>query len=147
MLPKRKLDNKNGELEMRISYLLTVAGVALLPTLASATNTTNFVLKTTQDLYVVCSTASGDPLYNQAINFCAGYLLGIVSYDDAVSDNKHLHRLVCYPPTATRDEGIQIFTDWAASHQQDQDLMNAPPVLGALRGLGSKWPCNQGAGE
>ena len=120
--------------------------VGLLPSVALATDSANFTLRTTQDLYTVCSTANSDPLRAQAINFCEGYLLGVVSYGDAIADNKHLRRLVCYPPTATRDEGIQAFIGWAASHQQDQDLMNAPPVLGALRGLASKWPCNGGAG-
>ena len=131
---------------MRKAFLLTLAGIGLLPAVASATDTTNFVLKTTRDLYAVCSTSGSDPVYTQAINFCEGYLLGIVSYDDAVADGKHLNRLVCYPPTATRNEGIQIFVDWAASHQQDERLMNAPPVLGAIRGLASKWSCNQGSG-
>ena len=127
---------------MRIAFFLAIAGVGLLPSVASATDMSNFGLKTTKDLYTVCSTANSDPLRVQAINFCQGYLLGVVSYDDAVADRKHLHRLVCYPPTATRDEGIQAFIEWAAAHQQDQDLMNAPPLLGALRGLASKWPCN-----
>lgn len=107
----------------------------------------NFTLRTTEDLYTVCSTANSDPLRVQAINFCEGYLLGVVSYDDAIADGKHLHRLVCYPSTATRNEGIQAFIDWAVSHQQDQELMNAPPVLGAIRGLASKWPCRGEAGQ
>jgi Rap1a immunity proteins len=132
---------------MRISFLLAIAAVGLLPSLASATDSANFMLKTTEDLYTVCSTANSDPLHAQAINFCEGYLLGVVSYDDATADSKHLHRLVCYPPTATRNDGIQAFIEWAASHQQDQELMNAPPILGAIRGLASKWPCNQEAGE
>lgn len=135
------------ELDMRVSFFVAIAGIGLLPAMALATDTTNFVLKTTEDLYTVCSTANSDPLRTQAINFCEGYLLGVVSYDDAVADNRHLHRLVCYPPTATRDEGVQIFIDWAASHQQDQALMNAPPVLGAIRGLASKWPCNPETGQ
>jgi hypothetical protein len=132
---------------MRISFFLAIAGVGLLPTVALATDSANFTLKTTEDLYTVCSTANGDPLRAQAINFCEGYLLGVVSYHDAIADRKHLHRFVCYPPTATRDEGVQAFIDWAASHQQDQELMNAPAVVGAIRGLASKWPCNQEPGE
>ena len=132
---------------MRISFLLAFAGVGLLPAVALATDSSNFILKTTKDLYTVCSTANSDPLRAQAINFCEGYLLGVVSYDDAIADSKHLHRLVCYPPTATRNEGIQAFIDWAASHQQDQELMNAPPVLGAIRGLAAKWPCSQETGQ
>lgn len=132
---------------MRVRVLLTILGFLLLPMIASATDTTNFVLRTTKDLYAVCSTPASDPLYTQAINFCEGYLLSVVNYDDAISDNKHMHRLICYPVTATRDEGIQIFVNWAADHQQDQSLMNSPPVLGAIRGLASKWSCGQEVGE
>lgn len=132
---------------MRKTFLVALAGMGLLPAVASATDTTNFILKTTRDLYTVCSTPNSDPVYTQAINFCEGYLLGIVNYDDAIADSKHLNRLVCYPPTATRDDGIQIFVDWAAAHQQDDRLMNAPPVLGAIRGLASKWSCNQESGS
>jgi Rap1a immunity proteins len=132
---------------MRMSFFLAIAGAGLLPSVAFATDSANFTLKTTQDLYAVCSTADTDPLRAQAINFCEGYLLGVVTYDDAVADGRHLHRLICYPPTATRNEGIQAFVDWAAAHQQDQDVMNAPPIVGAIRGLASKWPCNQEPGQ
>jgi hypothetical protein len=124
-----------------------ISWIYLLPTLASATSSGNFTLKTTKDLYTICSTSNSDPLYSQAINFCEGYLLAIVSYDDAVADGKHLKRLICYPATATRNQGIQGFTDWATSHQQNQELMNAPPVLGAIRGLAATWPCTPEAGQ
>lgn len=80
---------------MRISFFLAIGGIGLLPSLASATNSTNFTLKTTEDLYTVCSTANSDPLRAEAINFCEGYLLGGVSYGDAIAYRKHLHRLIC----------------------------------------------------
>jgi len=125
----------------RVPLLLSIAAMGLWPTFARATDTANFTLKTTQDLYLVCSTASNDPLRAAAINFCAGYLLGVLSYHDAITDREHLKPLVCYPQTATRDQGVQAFIDWAASHQQDRKFMNDPPVVGAVRGLASKWPC------
>lgn len=126
---------------MRIPLFVAAAAIGLAPTFARATDPTNFVLKTTEDLYTVCSTPNNDPLRAQAINFCAGYLLGAVSYHDAVSDRKHLKRFICYPQGVTRDEGIQAFVDWAASHQQDHKFMNDPPVIGVVRGLAAKWPC------
>ena len=120
---------------MRKLFLVAIAGIGLSPTLARATDTTNFTLKTTEDLFVVCSTPSSDALRAAAINFCEGFLLGAVSYHDAISNRENLKRFICYPPTATRNEGIQAFIDWAASHQQDQKFMNDPPVVGAVRGL------------
>jgi len=126
---------------MRIPLLLAVCAVGLWPSFARATDAANFTLKTTEDLFVVCSTASSDPLRAEAVNFCEGYLLGVVSYHDAITDREHLKPFICYPPTATRDEGIQAFIDWAARHQQDRKFMNDPPVVGAVRGLAAKWPC------
>jgi Ssp1 endopeptidase immunity protein Rap1a len=127
---------------MRIASLLCFLGLlGLWPCFAQAVEMTNFTLKTTEDLYRICSAPSGDPLHQQSIDFCEGYLLGVVSYHDAVSDREHLKRLICYPQTATRDQGIQAFIDWAASHQDDQKFMGDPPVIGAVRGLASKWPC------
>ncbi len=126
---------------MRMSLLLVIAVMGLSPTFARATDATNFVLKTTEDLYVVCSTPSGDTLRVEAINFCEGYLLGALSYHDEITDRKNLKRIICYPPSATRNEGIQAFIDWAAGHQRDQKFMNEPPVVGAVRGLAAKWPC------
>jgi hypothetical protein len=121
--------------------LCFVAAIGLWPGFAQAVDMTNFTLKTTEDLYRICSVASDDPLHQESVDFCEGYLLGVVSYHDAVTDREHLKRLICYPQTATRDEGIQAFIDWAASHQQDRKFMDDPPVFGAVRGLAAKWPC------
>jgi Rap1a immunity proteins len=79
------------------------------------------------------------------INLCQGFLLGVVSYHDAVTERHNLARLICYPPTATRDDGIEAFVQWASAHQQDQKFMSDPAVVGAVRGLAAKWPCSPGA--
>jgi hypothetical protein len=129
--------------EMRLPLLLGIAAVGLLPAFASAQEPAYFQMKTTQDLYAVCSLPANDPLYPEAINFCQGYLLAAVHYDYAVSDRKHLQRFVCPPEGVTRTQGIQAFVEWAAGHQQDHKFMDDPPVYGAVRGLAHKWPCKQ----
>jgi len=126
---------------MRITPLLCVMGIGLWPSFVQAIDMVDFTLKTTEDLYRVCSVASDDPLRREALDFCEGFLLGVVGYHDAVTDREHLKPLICYPQTVTRDQGIQAFVDWAASHQQDRKFMNDPPVYGAVRGLAAKWPC------
>ncbi|MGE5837662.1 MAG: Rap1a/Tai family immunity protein [Acidobacteriota bacterium] len=126
---------------MRLAPLLGMAVIGLWPGFARAVDTGNFTLKTTEDLYRVCSATPDDPLRREAVNFCAGFLLGAVSYHDAITDRENLKRLICYPPTAPRDQGIQAFIDWAATHQGDQKFMNDPAVVGAVRGLAAKWPC------
>jgi hypothetical protein len=128
---------------MRKAYFLTVAALSLWSAVGQAADTTNFALKTTEDLYRVCSTPANDPQHSEAIHFCEGYLLGVVTYHDAVTERENLKRLICYPPTVTRDQGTQAFIDWAAHHQTDNKFMNDPPVVGAVRGLAAKWPCKQ----
>jgi len=128
---------------MRLPHVLSLAALALWPGLVQATDVTHFQLKQTEDLYRVCSTTPDDPLYREAINFCEGFLIGAVSYHDAVIDRENLRRLICYPANVTRDDGLRAFNEWAASHVSDKKFMSDPPVYGAVRGLASKWPCKQ----
>jgi hypothetical protein len=130
-----------GRSTMRSAVVVGIVVMALSPGFARATDKADFDLKTTEDLYRVCSVGPSDPLREEALNFCEGFLLGVVSYHDEITDRKNLKRLICYPPTATRDQGIQAFNDWAARHQQDEKFMSDPPVVGAVRGLAAKWPC------
>jgi hypothetical protein len=126
---------------MRKAWFFVIFGLVAFPQMASAVDSARFTLKTTEDLYQVCSTPNDDPLRAQAINFCEGFLLGVVAYHDAITDRQHLKPLICHPDTATRDQGIAAFVAWAGGHQADQKYMNDPPVLGAVRGLASVWPC------
>ncbi len=126
---------------MRIAPLLGVAVLGLWPGLAQAIDRSNVPLKTTEDLYQVCTVAPDDPLHREALDLCEGFLVGAVSYHDAVTDKEHLKRLICYPQTVTRDEGVQAFVAWASAHQQDHKFMGDPAVYGVVRGLAAKWPC------
>jgi Rap1a immunity proteins len=126
---------------MRVIRLLGVAMLGLWPSLAFAMDSTDITLKTTEDLYQVCSVPADNPDHSRALSFCEGFLLATASYDYAISDRAHLRRFICPPDTATRDEGIQAFIDWAKANLQNEKYMNAPPVEGAVRGLAAKWPC------
>ena len=103
--------------------LLAVIALSLWPVAARAVDSANFVLNTTEDLYLLCSTANNDPLRTAAINCCEGFLLGVVTFQNAIADANPNKRLICYPQGVTRDQGIQAFVSWAASHQQDQRFM------------------------
>ena len=126
---------------MRVATLLGIATVGLWPGLVRAMDMSYFTLTTTYDLYKVCSPAPNDPVRKEALDFCEGFLVGAVSYHDAISDRKNLKRFFCYPVGASRDEGIQAFVSWASANQDNQKFMNEPPVYGVVRGLASKWPC------
>jgi hypothetical protein len=125
---------------MRIAPWLGLVALVALPSLASAADP-NLPLKTTADLYQVCAAGPGDTQAREELDVCEGFLIGAVSYHDAISDRRHLQRLICYPSTATRDQGIQAFVSWAGAHQQDQKFMSDPAVYGVVRALAAKWPC------
>jgi hypothetical protein len=126
---------------MRIAPWLGMAALVSSTSLAYAADPSSLALKTTQDLYRVCSAAPTDAQGREELDLCEGFLIGAVSYHDAISDRRHLKRLICYPSTATRDQGIQAFVAWASARQQNQKFMNDPPVYGVVRALAAKWPC------
>ena len=125
---------------MRMKFCLVAAVFALSTHIANAADTA-LALKTTEDLYQVCTAVLSDAQGREKLDLCEGFVLGAVSYHDAISDRRHLKRLICYPSTATRDQGIEGFVTWASAHQQDQKFMNDPPVYGVVRALAAKWPC------
>ena len=124
-----------------VAFAVSLGVSSLWPGAAGAVDSSNFVLNTTQDLYQLCSTPNNDPLRTAAINYCEGFLLGVVTFQNAIADANANKRLICYPQGVTRDQGIQAFVSWAASHQQDRKFMTDSALMGALRGLASKWPC------
>ena len=128
---------------MRIATLLGVAVLGLWPCVSQAQqlSSSTFTLKTTRDLYNVCSVGTNDAMYNMTASFCQGFLMAVVNYDYAVADRKHLKEFVCEPPTATVEQGVQAFVTWAAANANNEKYMNEPPVYGAVRGLAHQWPC------
>lgn len=129
---------------MRIAPWLGLVALIAVPSPAhAAADPTTLSLRTTQDLYLVCTAGPTDARAQEELDLCEGFLAGAVSYHDAISDRRHLKRLICYPSTATRDQGIQAFVTWAGAHQQDQKFMGDPAVYGVVRALAAKWPCGK----
>ena len=98
-------------------------------------------LDTTEDLYQVCSVQPGAAEYVAASFACRGFIEGAVQYHDAVSDRKHLKRLICYPKTATVADGRAAFVAWAQRNLGNARLMDELPVIGLVRALADKYPC------
>jgi hypothetical protein len=110
---------------------------------AKAVQDSNFRFDTTTDLYNVCSvtqTAAEYPLANQA---CRAFIEAAVQYHDEISNRKNLKRLICYPATATIDDGKTAFLAWAQTHSGDSKLMGEQPVVGLVRSLAAKYPCKR----
>ena len=128
---------------MRKVFLLGLAALGLWPCLGQAQGLTegDFAVRTTRDLYKVCSAPASDPMYVQAREFCRGFIVAVVSYDYAISNRKNLKQFICEPSTTTDDQGIQTFVTWGAANLDSPKHMGEPPVVGVVRALHAKWPC------
>lgn len=120
-------------------FLFAIA--LLVPNLAGATMEKDFEAQTTQALINLCTTPPTDPLYQEAINFCHGYLVGAYAYYVASNEGPEGKRLVCFPdPPPTRNEAIAQFIEWAKAHPE---YMNEKPVETEFRFLMETWPCKK----
>lgn len=117
--------------------------VLALPLAAMAAEVEDFKLKTTKDLFDLCSTQESDPKYVAAIHACHGYIAGAVHYHDALADGKKFKRLICYPPTAVMADAIMAYLKWCKDNLNDEKLMAEFPVIGVVRALGNKYPCKK----
>jgi hypothetical protein len=116
--------------------------LGVLPQASSAVVESHFNVKTTEDLYQLCSVEPKDPNYIAAIYACRGFIGGAVLYHDAVSDRKELKRLICYPESATIHDGRHAFVKWAEANKDNQKMMQEVPVVGLVRALAAKYPCS-----
>ena len=111
----------------------------LLPGLAGAVSEKDFEAQSTENLINLCTAAPGDPLYQQAVNFCHGYLVGAFAYYEAASSGPKGTKLVCPPePRPSRNEAIKMFIEWVKAQPQ---YLKDKPVETEFRFLMEKWPC------
>lgn len=130
----------------RLSLMPTMTAVALAAIVGSqsalAVQDEDLNFDTTEDLYQVCSVQPGAAESVAASFACRGFIEGAVQYHDAVSDRKNLKRLICYPSTATVADGRAAFVAWAKRNAGNASLMDEMPVVGLVRALAEKYPCN-----
>jgi hypothetical protein len=123
---------------------LTAAGIALaMAQPAAAVQESNFRFDSTADLVAVCSVPVDAAEYQVANQACRAFIEATVEYHDAVSDRKKMKRLICYPPTATIEDGKAAFLAWAKAKAGDAKLMAEQPVIGLVRALAAKSPCKK----
>ena len=113
----------------------------LLPGLASAAVTEeDFVVKTTRNLVNLCTASPQDARYEEAINFCQGYMVGAYHYSIAEHSKDPKNLFVCLPdPKPSRNEVVALFVAWAKVNPQ---YMTDMPVESQFRFMAEKWPCN-----
>ena len=121
-----------------------VLSVVYLPFTVEAVEEVDFRLRSTMDLYDLCSVKPDNTdYYIPAIYECRGFIEAAVQYHDAVSDKENLKRLICYPKGTTIAEGREAFVIWAEKHRNDKKLMEELPVIGLVRALADKYPCSE----
>jgi hypothetical protein len=121
------------------AMMVALAVLLALPALAGAVTEKDFEVKTTQNLLDLCTASPKDPLYNQAVNFCQGYLVGAYAYYAAAAAGPDGAKLVCFPEKApSRNEAIAMFVEWAKAHPQ---YKGEKPVETEFRFLMETWPC------
>ena len=126
------------------SFLAALGAAALVGATAqpaAAVEDDDLRFDTTDDLYGVCAVNAGDPEFPAANLACRAFIEAVVQYHDAVSDRKKMKRLICYPKSATIQDGKNAFVAWAKKNAGDKKLMNEIPVVGLVRALAEKYPC------
>ena len=117
------------------TWIASGAGAAVTPE--------PFKIKDTQNLVDLCGADANDPMYDDAINFCHGFVAGAWQFHQAQADGPNGERIVCPPdPPPTRAEAVALFVDWARAHPQ---YMNDPAVETLFRFLTERWPCPEPA--
>ncbi len=125
----------------RKTIVLAALLVLLLPGMAAAGSVTekDFEVVTTRDLLKLCTASPDDPLYQQAINFCHGYVIGAYHYHQAAAAGPEGVRLVCMPdPEPSRNEEIARMTQWVQAHPE---YLDETPVETEFRYLMQRFPC------
>ncbi|MBK1723497.1 hypothetical protein CKO23_14780 [Thiocystis violacea] len=108
---------------------------------ANAVDEAAFRFDTTTSLYEICAVPQDASEYVVANQACRAFIEASVQYHDEISNRKKLKRLICYPKTATIEDGKQAFIAWASAHSGDKKLMSEQPVVGLVRALAAKYPC------
>ena len=126
-----------------LAVIALAMSVMMVPGQGSAQFGRDFSIVNTKDLLFLCTLPGDDPLGSEAINYCMAYLDGVVDYHDVLTEHENMNRLICYPDTATLEQGVLVFIDWAEQKQSDAALMGEPPIMGVVRALAANWPCNE----
>jgi hypothetical protein len=118
---------------------IVLSALLTLPGLAGAMSENDFRADTTEQIVSLCTANPDDPLSQQAVNFCQGYLVGAYKYYEAAHSGPNAPKFVCLPnPAPSRDETIRMFIGWAKAHPQ---YMKESPVETEFRFLMEKWSC------
>jgi hypothetical protein len=121
--------------------LTAVAILATMSVTALASDQGDLRLRTTENLYNLCSTPAENQDFPIASAACNSFIRGAIQYHDGISDGVKIKKLVCYPEGATVADGKSVFLAWAKKNIQNTELMGEYPVKGLIRALKETYPC------
>ncbi len=97
----------------------------------------DFQMRTTQDLYDVCTLGPDSPDHAAAKAFCYGFIEGAAHYDEALEDGAKV-AVLCAPDTLTREQAVDEVVAFVRANPQ---YLSEAPVDTIFRALIAKWPC------
>ncbi len=125
----------------RYAICLILLAFVTLPFTALAVEKADFQVQTTESLLDLCTASPGSDLYEEAINFCHGYLIGAYHYHKASKKGPNAKDQICEPdPAPTRNQTIDMFVAWAKANPRYHTEL---PVETEFRFLMETWPCSQ----
>lgn len=128
-------------MRLSLSHVWTILSATVVALSAVAAQGDDGSAYQVRDLYKTCSVAPDSADYAVATYACLAFIGGAVQYHDAVSDRKHLKRLICYPKGATVTDGRDAFVAWGKRNLANEERMGEIAVIGLVRALGEKYPC------
>jgi hypothetical protein len=115
--------------------VLTISG----PARAQQLTKDSFLLRNSSDLIALCSATQNDPLYTAAVNFCQGFVVGVVRVLHENDVARGTTGLFCLPnPPPSRNQGIANLVQWTKSMP---DQMNGQPADTVAAFLARQFPC------
>ncbi|MGH7120273.1 MAG: Rap1a/Tai family immunity protein [Acetobacteraceae bacterium] len=103
----------------------------------------NFQLRNTADLAALCTAGPADPMAAAAVNFCDGFVIGVVRAMEKVDSAEAPRRgLFCLPANRpSRSAAIAEFVHWANA---DPSRLSMPAEDGLAMFLAATFPCPAG---
>jgi hypothetical protein len=129
---------------MRINVLAASAMLGLWPLQAGAQDAGtadpgDFAVETAQNLLDLCSADPSNPLYDEALQFCAGFFEGMKHFHDQMSAGPDVRRIVCAPSDVTLQDAIDMYVAYARANPQ---FLNEDPADNVARAAMATWPCS-----
>ncbi len=98
----------------------------------------SFELSDAQALVTACTVPAGNPLYQTAKGFCAGFMTGAMQLYSAAAASPNVKNFVCPGHVVSRAEMREVFLEWAAAHPE---RLSEPAIDGLVRSAVAKFPC------